>query len=84
MVTYILEPGQSIVISENPANLIEDGGPSAVDANALFTNDPPWLINSGGAFQLIAPDSTILDAFVYGSGFADMDGWDGLALELPP
>ena len=84
MVNYILEPGQSIVISENPANLIEDGGPSAVDANALFTNDPPWLINSGGALQLIAPDSTIVDAFVYGSGFADIDGWSGLALEMPP
>ncbi len=84
MLNYILEPGQSVVISEEPSNLIADGGPSAVDANTLFANDPPWLINSGGALQLIAPDDTIVDAFVYGSGFAEIEGWDGLALEMPP
>jgi phosphatidylserine/phosphatidylglycerophosphate/cardiolipin synthase-like enzyme len=84
MLNYILEPGQSVVISEDPANLLEDGGPIAVDADALFGNDPPWLINSGGALQLIAPDNTVVDAFVYGSGFAEIEGWNGLALELPP
>ena len=84
MLNYILEPGQSVVISENPANLLADGGPIAVDADSLFSNDPPWLINSGGALQLIAPDDTIVDAFVYGSGFAEIEGWNGLALEMPP
>ncbi|MEE2748177.1 MAG: lamin tail domain-containing protein [Candidatus Thermoplasmatota archaeon] len=84
MLNHILEPGQSVVITEEPSNLIVDGGPDALDADNLFSNSPPWLINSGGALQLVAPDGTVVDAFVYGSGFADIDGWDGLALEMPP
>ena len=84
MMNYILEPGESVVISEDPYNLLIDGGPAAVDANSLFGNSPPWLINSGGSLQLIAPDGTIVDAFVYGSGYAEIEGWNGLALELPP
>jgi len=85
MLNYILEPGDSIVITEEPSNLIIDGGPEAVDADTLFTNSPPWLINSGGSLQLIAPDGTVVDAFVYGSGFAELEeGWNGLALEMPP
>ena len=84
MLNHILEPGQSVVISEDPDNLLVDGGPEAVDANTLFSNSPPWLINSGGALQLVAPDETIVDAFVYGSGFAEIEGWNGLALEMPP
>ncbi|MED5487194.1 MAG: lamin tail domain-containing protein [Candidatus Thermoplasmatota archaeon] len=79
-----LEPGQSAVITEEPANLLADGGPVAIDAHDIFTNSPPWLINAGGALQLVAPDGTIVDAFVYGSGYAGIDGWDGLALEGPP
>ena len=84
MLNHILEPGQSIVLSEEPDNLMVDGGPSAIDANSMFSNNPPWLINSGGALQLIAPDNTVVDAFVYGSGFAEIEGWNGLALEMPP
>ena len=49
MVNHILEPGQSIVVTEEPANLLADGGPEAIDANTLFANDIPWLTNSGGA-----------------------------------
>ena len=30
MLNYILEPGESVVITENPVNLIYDGGPEAV------------------------------------------------------
>ncbi len=84
MLNHILEPGESIVISEEPGNLIIDGGPEAVDADTLFSGSPPWLINSGGALQLVAPDGTVVDAFVYGSGFAEIVGWNGLALEMPP
>jgi len=84
MLNHILEPGQSVVITEDPANLIFDGGPEGLDANTMFSNSPPWLINSGGALQLVAPDSTVVDAFVYGSGFAEIPGWNGLALQMPP
>jgi phosphatidylserine/phosphatidylglycerophosphate/cardiolipin synthase-like enzyme len=84
MLNHILEPGQSVVITEDPANLIFDGGPEGVDANTMFSNSLPWLINSGGALQLVAPDGTVVDAFVYGSGFAEIPGWSGLALEMPP
>ena len=79
-----LEPGQSVVITEEPANLLDDGGPESMDAHDIFSNSPPWLINSGGALQLIAPDGTVVDAFVYGSGYAEIEGWNGLALEGPP
>ena len=84
MLNYILEPDESVVITENPANLIFDGGPEGVASDAMFSNAAPWLTNSGGALQLIAPDGTIVDAFVYGSGLAEIGGWNGLALDLPP
>ena len=81
---HMLEPGQSLVVSVEPANLLDDGGPQAEDGDALFGGNSPWLVNSGGALQLVAPDGTVVDAFVYGAGEADIEGWTGLALEMPP
>ncbi len=81
---HMLEPGQSLVVSVEPAMLSADGGPDAEDGDILFGGNSPWLVNSGGSLQLVAPDGTIVDAFVYGAGEADIEGWDGLALEMPP
>jgi len=80
----VLQPGDNLVFSPDPVNLSADGGPEAVDADIVFDGNAPWLVNSGGALQLVAPEGTVVDAFVYGSADADIEGWSGIALELPP
>jgi len=82
-VTHVLYPGESVVISENPANLASDSGPASIDGMVAFSGNPPHLVNSGGALQLAAPDGTVVDTFVYGSGNAEVVGWTGGSLELP-
>ena len=78
-----LLPGESMAFSDSPANLSADGGPGAMDGALAFDN-MPWLVNSGGALQLVAPEGTVVDAFVYGNGEASIEGWTGGALEMPP
>ncbi|MDP6899257.1 MAG: lamin tail domain-containing protein [Candidatus Thalassarchaeaceae archaeon] len=80
----ILHPGDSVVLTKEPSNLATDSGPNSIDADTIFGDNAPWLVNSGASLQLIAPDGTVVDAFVYGDGEADIVGWSGLALELPP
>jgi len=79
-----LQPGQSIVFSSSPENLLEDGGIVAMNSDTVFGGNAPWLVNSGGSLQLVAPDGTNVDAFVYAAGDADIQGWIGGSLELPP
>ena len=46
-------------------------------------NNMPWLVDSGSALQLKAPDGTVVDAVVYGGGIADIEGWNGPAISVP-
>ena len=74
--------GSSVVISENPYNLLLDGGIVALDANQILTASP-WLVNSGGSLILAEPNGTAIDSIVYGNGIAGIDGWTGPAISVP-
>lgn len=78
----VIHSGESIVLTENPTNLLSDGGIYAFDGNVVM-NNMPWLVDSGSALQLKAPDGTVVDAVVYGGGIADIEGWNGPAISVP-
>jgi len=79
----LLDPGESVVISQAPENLSWDGGIDAVDMAAVLDNSM-WLYDSGSSLQLLAPDGTVSDAVVYAGGLTDLDGWSGPAIGTPP
>ena len=80
----MIHPGDSAVLTPNPTTLAFDSGPNALDSDDVFGGNPPHLINSGGALQLVAPDGSIVDAFAYGSWEDEIEGWNGPALEWLP
>lgn len=77
-----IQPQSSVVISENPYNLLLDGGIVALDANQVLTA-APWLVNSGGSLILAEPNGTAVDSIVYGNGIAGIEGWNGPAISVP-
>ncbi len=77
-----IDAGESVVLTENPVNLLADGGIAALDGNVVL-NNMPWLVDSGSALQLKAPDGTVVDAIAFGGGIADIDGWQGGAVSVP-
>ncbi len=79
---FELDSGESVVLSDNPSNLLADGGITAIDGNSAL-NNMPWLVDSGGSLQLKAPDGTVVDALVYDGGDAEIDGWTGPAVSVP-
>ena len=72
----VIPAGGSVVLTENPNNLLSDGGIIAMDGNVVM-NNMPWLVDSGSALQLKSPDGTVVDAVVYGGGDAEIEGWNG-------
>ena len=77
-----IDAGASVVLTENPANLLADGGIEALDGNVVL-NNMPWLVDSGSALQLKAPDGTVVDAIAFGGGIAEINGWQGAAVSVP-
>ena len=77
-----IDAGASVVLTENPTNLLADGGIESLDGNVVL-NNMPWLVDSGSALQLKAPDGTVVDAIVFGGGIAEIDGWQGAAVSVP-
>ncbi|HJO42175.1 MAG TPA: lamin tail domain-containing protein, partial [Candidatus Thalassarchaeaceae archaeon] len=61
---FTIAAGESAVLSENPTNLLADGGIIAYDGNTIL-NNMPWLVDSGAALQLKEPEGTVVDALVY-------------------
>jgi len=78
----VIDAGSSVVLTENPSNLLADAGISALDGNVAL-NNMPWLVDSGSALQLKSPDGTVVDAIVFGGGIAEIDGWSGPAISVP-
>ena len=58
------------------------GATMILDADDVM-NFPVWLPNSGATIQLVAPDGTIADTFVYGNGPTDTEGWSGPSIAEP-
>tara|TARA_Y100001970_G_scaffold69313_2_gene88418 strand:+ start:6909 stop:9998 length:3090 start_codon:yes stop_codon:yes gene_type:complete len=79
---FVLSSGESVVLTENPENLLADGGIEAINGN-IALNNMPWLVDSGAAIQLKEPSGTVIDAIVYGGGEAEIDGWNGGAISVP-
>ena len=77
-----IDAGQTLVLTENPANLLADGGITAMDGNIVL-NNMPWLVDSGSALQLKSPNGTVVDAIAFGGGIAEIDGWQGAAVSVP-
>ncbi len=82
IISLQIPPLSSVVISENPYNLLLDGGIEAIDANQVLSA-PPWLVNSGGSLILSEPNGTAIDSIVYGGGIAEIEGWVGPAISVP-
>ncbi len=78
----VIPAGESVVLTENPANLLSDGGITALDGNVVM-NNMPWLVDSGSSLQLKAPDGTVVDAIAFGGGIAEIEGWNGAAISVP-
>jgi phosphatidylserine/phosphatidylglycerophosphate/cardiolipin synthase-like enzyme len=79
---FTLGAGQSLVLTENPANLLEDGGIVAQDGNIIL-NNMPWLVDSGSALQLKTSDGIVADSIVFGGGITETEGWSGPAISVP-
>ena len=77
-----IDAGASVVLTENPTNLLADGGIESLDGNVGLST-LPWLVDSGSALQLKAPDGSVVDAIVFGGGIAEIDGWQGAAVSVP-
>ena len=82
IISLTIGAGSSVVLTDNPFNLLQDGGIVAQDGNVAL-NNMPWLVNSGSSFMLVEPNGTVVDSIVYGGGIAEIDGWGGPAISVP-
>jgi phosphatidylserine/phosphatidylglycerophosphate/cardiolipin synthase-like enzyme len=77
-----ISAGSSVIISPDANSVKAMGATMILDADDVM-NFPVWLPNSGATIQLIAPDGTIADTFVYGNGPTDAEGWSGPSIAEP-
>ncbi len=81
--TLILQPGEAVVLSQNAANLSEDGGINAIDMDEVM-DYTLWMYDSGASMQLVSPDGIVADTVAYGSTTTNVTGWNGPAVSTPP
>ncbi len=74
--------GSSVIVSPDANSVKAMGATMILDADDVM-NFPVWLPNSGATIQLVAPDGTIADTFVYGNGPTDSEGWSGPSIAEP-
>jgi phosphatidylserine/phosphatidylglycerophosphate/cardiolipin synthase-like enzyme len=74
--------GSSVIISPDANSVKAMGTTIILDADDVM-NYPVWMPNSGATIQLISPDGTIADTFVYGNGPTTEDGWSGPSIGVP-
>ena len=77
-----ISAGSSVIISPDANSVKAMGATMILDADDVM-NFPVWLPNSGATIQLVAPDGTIADTFVYGNGPTDVEGWSGPSIAEP-
>ena len=78
----VIDAGSSVIISPDADSVKAMGATMILNAEDVM-NLPVWLPNSGGTIQLVAPDGTIADTFVYGNGPTDSEGWSGPSIAEP-
>ena len=74
--------GSSVIISPDASAVKAMGTTLVLNADEVM-DYPVWMPNSGATMQLIAPDGTIADTFVYGNGPTSEAGWNGPAIGVP-
>ena len=77
-----INAGSSVIISPDANSVKAMGATMILDADDVM-DFPVWMPNSGATFQLVAPDGTIADTFVYGNGPTSEDGWSGPSIGEP-
>ena len=80
--SLVIQAGESVVVSPDASAVKAMGDTTVVEAEDVM-DFPVWLPNSGAAIQLVSPDGTVADAFVYGNGPTSVDGWSGIAIGEP-
>ena len=81
--SLILHPGESVVLTQEVENLLEDGGIHAVDMNDVMAYSL-WMYDSGATMQLVSPEGEIADTVVYADGTTNVTGWTGPSISKPP
>lgn len=79
---YILEPGQYVVLTADPAN-IRENYPAAPDAALLRMSALPSYPDAAGTVVVVQPDGRMADRFSYDEQlhFALLDDLNGVSLE---
>ncbi len=80
--SLVIQAGESVVVSPDASAVKAMGDTTVVEAEDVM-DFPVWLPNSGAAIQLVSPDGTVADTFVYGNGPTSVDGWSGIAIGEP-
>ena len=78
----VIDAGSSVIISPDADAVKAMGATMILNAEDVM-NFPVWLPNSGATIQLVAPDGTIADTFVYGNGPTSSEGWSGPSIAEP-
>ena len=74
--------GESVIISPDANSVKATGATTVLDADDVM-DYAIWMPNAGAMMQLVAPDGTIADTFVYGNGPTSGVGWSGPAIGVP-
>jgi phosphatidylserine/phosphatidylglycerophosphate/cardiolipin synthase-like enzyme len=77
-----ISAGSSVIISPDASSVKAMGATIILEADEVMDN-PVWMPNSGATIQLISPDGTIADTFVYGNGPTSEGGWSGPSIGVP-
>ena len=77
-----ISAGSSVIISPDADSVKAMGATMILDADDVMSY-PVWMPNSGATMQLVAPDGTVADTFVYGNGPTSSDGWSGPSIGVP-
>ena len=77
-----ISAGSSVIISPDASSVKAMGATMILEADEVM-DSPVWMPNSGATMQLISPDGTIADTFVYGNGPTTEGGWSGPSIGVP-
>ena len=78
----IISSGSSVIISPDADSVKAMGTTMVLEAEEVM-DYPVWMPNSGATMQLISPDGTIADTFIYGNGPTAEGGWSGPSIGVP-
>ena len=81
-ISGIILAGESVIISPDADSVKGAGEITVLDADDVM-DFPVWLSNYGSGIQLVSPEGIVADAFTYGNGPANIEGWSGVSISEP-